>query len=123
MFSVFLTMLAEAPTHQETVVFSWWCAGLWGFLGGFVADGLNYTRVLRQSKSEIPEHYFSAVFFLGVAIRLLIGAVLAIAFVLSGQISGAMGALVVGITAPAIVDKIIKQSNTSNTTDKDSDAK
>ena len=121
MFVCLIRVLAEVTKTGN--ISSWWYFAFWGMLGGFVADGLRYSRVLCSAERETLEKYLSFAYFLGTFIRLSIGGILAAAFGLSGQISGEMGALVIGITAPAIIDKIIKESSniTSKVLEKASD--
>lgn len=107
-------ILAELTnTISNQNVDQWWYFGLWGLLGSFIVDGLNLARNLDNPKKKFDRRNINLEFFVGTILRLLIGAILAICFGLSGQITGEVGALVVGITAPAIVDRILKSGDTN----------
>jgi len=88
---------------------SWWELAGWGFFGGFIAEGLPLWRMVEKNRGVWPPHYRSPGFFAAKAIRLLIGAGLAVLFGESGQVSGAIGAVAVGAAAPLIVEKLTQQ--------------
>jgi hypothetical protein len=93
---------------------NWVGAGLWGLAGGFVVEGLDfYTAVRRHGKwpwnvagagpTAGPRGYAIAEL-----VRMIIGAVLAAGVAASGQVSGAMGAIAVGVATPMIVERLTK---------------
>src|SRR5262249_49784596 len=98
---------------EDTVamaLMSWWALAAWGFIGGFVAEGLPLWRMVQQNNGIWLPRYRTRDFFIAEALRLLIGAILGVAVGESGQVTGAIGALGVGIAAPAIIDKLSEQS-------------
>jgi len=88
---------------------SWWALAAWGFIGGFVAEGLPLWRMVQQNNGIWLPRYRTRDFFIAEVLRLIIGAILAVALGESGQVTGAIGALGVGIAAPAIIDKLSEQ--------------
>jgi hypothetical protein len=99
-------------SREDTVLMafmSWWELAAWGFIGGFVAEGLPLWRMVQQNNGVWLPRYRTRDFFIAETIRLLIGAILAVALGESGQVTGAIGALGVGIAAPAIIDKLSEQ--------------
>ena len=87
----------------------WWTSGLWGLFGGFITDGLELWRLVRSNGGTWPGDCRSVAFFVAESIRLIAGAGLAIAFGQSGQVSGPMGALAIGVATPLIVEKLTQQ--------------
>ena len=95
-------------TPQETMEAAWWLYALLGLSGGFVVDGLAYVRFVRTSKGILPRNFWSLPYVLGFVIRLLSGAILAMVLGAGGQVSVPVGAFVIGITAPAVIDQYFK---------------
>ncbi len=87
-----------------------WCvfAG-WGLLGGFIVDGMQFYRSVLKQGGTLPQEYGTWVFALAELIRLGAGAALAVALGMSGQVTAPFGALLVGIAAPLIVEKLSQQ--------------
>ena len=85
----------------------WWVFLLWGCLGSLVADGTGYLKVA-QAEGGIPPGYFTWFKAAATLVRATIGGVLATALGVSGQISVPFGALVVGISAPLLVDRYLQ---------------
>ncbi|MCK6483092.1 MAG: hypothetical protein HUU22_18395 [Phycisphaerae bacterium] len=84
-----------------------WQFFVWGVVGGFVVDGLGYVRLMREGPPE-SRPTFGAALLLAEAVRLLVGGLLALAFGLAGEIAAPVGAMIVGITAPIIVEKYLE---------------
>ncbi len=78
---------------------------LCGFFGGFAADGLELYRLVKANGGKWPDEWKGLAFALAETIRLAAGIGLAWVFWRSGQISGPLGAVVVGATTPLIVEK------------------
>jgi hypothetical protein len=93
-------------------------AGVWGLFGGFAVEGLEMRaayyrygcwpwKVPRTDVKVAPEAgplgYATAEI-----IRLLVGAGLAMAAVATGQVSGPLGAIGIGVAAPTIVGQLAK---------------
>jgi hypothetical protein len=85
---------------------TWLQLALWGLFGGFIVDGLEVWRMVRSNNSRWPAECLTVAFFVAEAIRLVASAGLAIAFGTTGQVSGPLGALAIGIAAPLIVEKL-----------------
>jgi uncharacterized protein (DUF1501 family) len=94
-------------------------AGLWGLFGGFAVEGLElYAAVRRHGRwpwkplahldaGETPEAG-AAAYVIAEVVRLLIGAGLAWAAAATGQVTGPLGALGVGVAAPTIIGQLAK---------------
>ncbi len=89
----------------------WWQFALCGLAGGAIIDGIEFWRAVRGNKGRIPEEFRTPGFALAEAIRLLSGATLAWAFGTSGEISTALAALTVGVTAPLVVEKLARAAS------------
>jgi hypothetical protein len=87
----------------------WWELGLWGLFGGFIVDGLEFWRLVRNNRGVWPVQYRSFASLAAEIVRLIVGAGLAIAFGKSGQVTGAIGAVAIGAAAPLIVEKLAQQ--------------
>lgn len=96
-----------------------YAAASWGLFGGFVAVGFELCNTLRldgqwpwkrpakPGVDKIPEA--GAVgYAVAAGIRLIIGAGLAWAASSTGQISGSLGAMIVGVAAPKIIEQLAK---------------
>ncbi len=87
----------------------WWEFASWGLFGGFITDGLEFWRLVRNNEGKWPKDFWSGAFIVAEGVRLLAGAGLALAFGESGQVSGPVGALAIGVAAPLIVEKFAQQ--------------
>jgi hypothetical protein len=101
-------------------------AGLWGLFGGFAVEGLEFYAVWQNhrcwpwhvsngdnadaSGKVNPERKEAGLrgYVVAEAVRLLIGAGLAWATATTGQISGPLGALGVGVAAPVIIGQLAR---------------
>ena len=91
----------------------WWTACLWGLAGSAVVEALDLYRAIQRVKGfpwKMPNEIPLAPYLVAVTIRNGLGAALAAGFGSSGQIAGPLGALVVGIAAPKIVEQLLRQS-------------
>jgi hypothetical protein len=86
----------------------WWELAGWGLFGGFITDGLELWRLVRANGGSWPANCRSYGYLIAEVIRLGAGAGLALAFGASGQVSGPMGALAIGVATPLIVEKLSK---------------
>jgi hypothetical protein len=89
----------------------WWTAALWGLAGAAVVEGLALYQAIHRVK-DFPwrkegEARFPA-YLTSVIIRVAVGAGMAAAFGASTQIAGPLGALIVGVTAPKIVEQMLR---------------
>ncbi len=90
----------------------WWVAASWGLVGAGAVEALALYKAIHRVK-EFPwrvkgEVHFHA-YLASVVIRITLGAGLAAAFGASGQIAGPLGAVIVGIAAPKIVEQLLRQ--------------
>ncbi|MFI9840405.1 hypothetical protein ACIHFD_25450 [Nonomuraea sp. NPDC051941] len=84
---------------------------LWGAAGSLAVDGLELITEIKKH-GGFPwgkkNHPGVTPYIVSIFIRLGIGATLAAAFGLGGQVTGVVGALTVGIAAPLIMEKLGK---------------
>jgi hypothetical protein len=84
---------------------------LWGLAGGFAVEGLELVSAIRRTRGW-PWRFDGEVglgpYLASVGVRLVISAVVAMALGWNGQVSGPAGALIIGITAPLIVEKTFR---------------
>lgn len=87
-------------------------AGLWGLAGGFVVDGLEfYTTVRRYGclpwKVKGPGlEAGRTAYLVAESVRMLIGGILASGAASSGQVSGPLAAIAIGVAAPLMVERL-----------------
>lgn len=79
---------------------------LWGAFGSFIVEGLEFRNEVRRRAGQCPPEWKTAATALAVCVRIGSGAGLAVALYQSGQISGPLGALTVGVTMPMIVSRM-----------------
>lgn len=91
---------------------NWLHAALWGVAGGFVLEGLEFHAVLRRH-GKWPWKVTGRGVRAGATgyvcaelIRLAVGGILAGAAAASGQVSGALAALAIGVAAPVMVERL-----------------
>ncbi len=88
---------------------SLWEYTLWGLFGGFAVDGLELWRAVKRNRGIMPPRYCRRGTLVTEIVRLAVGAGLATAFGASHQISGELGALIVGAGAPIILERLLAQ--------------
>ncbi|WP_336210222.1 hypothetical protein [Nonomuraea sp. LPB2021202275-12-8] len=86
-------------------------AALWGLAGGLCVEALELYARIKRSRSwswrrPIPQG--RAAYWTSVAIRAGVGALIAAAAAASGQVTGAFGALGLGVAAPLVVEKFTR---------------
>lgn len=85
---------------------------LWGLFGGFAIEGLEFSAAIRRTGSwpwKQEGEPSCAMLLVSVIIRLGIGAGLAVAAGLTGQISGPLGAVAIGVAAPLFIEQLAGQ--------------
>lgn len=87
----------------------WYTFALWGLFGGVIVDGLEIWRNIRANNGQWPQKFRTWSYLIAEIIRLGAGAGLAVAFGQSGQVSGPLGALAIGVATPLIVEKLSQQ--------------
>lgn len=86
---------------------AWW--GIWGMAGGFIVEAMEYWRSVRHTGRGKPDKASWGAFIVAEVLRLLSGAIIAVALGRAGQISGEAGALAVGVAAPLIIDRMSQE--------------
>lgn len=89
-----------------------WAAGAWGLAGALCVEAWELYRGIRHSpewdwRAPIPQGL--AAYLFSVAIRMLMGAVVAGAAAASDQVSGALAAVGLGIAAPLVIEKFARE--------------
>lgn len=88
----------------------WYLALSWGLFGGAAVEAMDFYRASKEAnETPLTGRYILKRAF-AVALRIAVGGGLAVAFAEGNQISGAMGALMIGAAAPLIVAKFAKEA-------------
>ncbi len=90
---------------------TWWECATWGAFGGLAVELVQFYGALRRGgdwpwrqPGEPPPGPLAA----SILIRLCLGLGLAVAAGQSGQVSGAFGAIAVGVAAPLLVEQMLR---------------
>lgn len=102
------------PPELYRFLVGWAAAALWGLFGGALVAGLDFIAVVgrigdwpwRARKKLRAGPYVAATL-----VRLLLGAGLAAAAAQSGLVLNALSAVMIGVAAPLIVEKLARASN------------
>lgn len=117
--------LGIAERAQTTTLrrVQWVEAGLWGLAGGFIAEGLDLYSVVR-SKGTWPWRVpppdpdtpvgGPLAYLIVETVRMVIGGLLAGAAGASGQVSGPLAAVAIGIATPLAVAKLSEPDSLAN---------
>ncbi|AEV85776.1 hypothetical protein ACWT_4755 [Actinoplanes sp. SE50] len=87
-------------------------AAAWALVGGSVVEALELAGALRRAKAlpwKRPGEPRLPAYLLSVVLRLAAGAGLAAVFGADGQLGGPFAAGSLGITAPLMVEKMLRQ--------------
>jgi len=84
----------------------WWVFLAWGMLGGLMVDGLEMVKLVKEDVTRLKD-FCSVGYLVAELLRILIGGILAVALGVAGEIDAPLGAMIVGITAPIIVDRYL----------------
>jgi len=87
----------------------WYLLLLWGALGGLAVEAVEFRRAIRRTGDwpwKDPKEPRFGPFLVSVFVRVGLGSGLAIASGLTNQVSGAFGALAVGVAAPLMVEQL-----------------
>ena len=103
-------MPSDIVEQQVVVLAPWYFYTLWGVAGGFVVDGLTFVRLVRE-KRKLSKGFLTVPKTIGFLLRLFIGGILATVLGLEGQVSVPLGAFVVGVTAPALIDRYLNSAS------------
>lgn len=91
---------------------TWWEYVLWGAFGGLAVEAIQFSGAIHRCKDwpwrvkGEPGPFPLAV---SVVIRVGLGLVLALAAGQTGQISGPIGAIAVGVAAPHLIEQMAKR--------------
>ncbi|MET0494461.1 MAG: hypothetical protein ABW000_15175 [Actinoplanes sp.] len=87
----------------------------WGLLGSFIVEALELAAALRRAKAppwkRLGEPRLPA-YLISVVLRLAAGAALAALFGADGQLAAPFAAGALGITAPLVVERLLRQAGT-----------
>lgn len=95
----------------EARALTWWECAAWGAFGGLAVELVQLYGALRRTggwpwrqPGELPPRELAAT----IVIRVFLGLGLAMAAGQSGQVSGAFGAIAVGVAAPLVVEQMLR---------------
>ena len=94
------------------VSMTWWQYAIWGGFGGLAVELLAFYGAIRRAKTwpwTLPNEPPPTVLAVSVLIRVGLGVGLAAAAGDTGQISGAIGAVAVGVAAPLLLEQMARQ--------------
>jgi len=89
-----------------------WQACLWGLLGAGSVEGWDLHTLIRQAKGfpwKGNKSLTLAEYLVSVVIRMGLGAGLSAAFAQTGQVSGAVGFVAIGVAAPKVLEQLALQ--------------
>ncbi|NYT94908.1 hypothetical protein [Salinispora sp. H7-4] len=87
-------------------------SALWGLLGSFIVEALELGAALRRAKTlpwKRPDEPGLPAYLASVVLRLAAGAGLAALIGADGQLASPFAAGLLGITAPLLIEKILRQ--------------
>lgn len=90
-------------------------SALWGLLGSFIVEALELGAALRRAKTlpwKRPDEPGLPAYLASVVLRLAAGAGLAALIGADGQLASPFAAGLLGITAPLLIEKILRQVDT-----------
>lgn len=99
-------LLLAQTTQTGGVDVDWWYFLIWGMLGGLIVDGLEIVKLVKQDVTRWAK-FRSTGYLVAEFLRILIGGILAVALGLAGEVEAPLGALIVGVTAPIMVDRYL----------------
>jgi hypothetical protein len=91
---------------------SLWAAALWGLIGASAIEAWDLYSAIHRVKGfpwKFAGEVALAPYLVSVALRVLLGVGMAIAFVASGQAAGPVGAVAIGIAAPKLLEQLARQ--------------
>lgn len=100
------------PIHALSPTVAAW----WGLLGSIVVEALELATALRRARAwpwKRPGEPRLAAYLISVVLRVAAGAGLAAMFGADGQLAGPFAAGALGITAPLVVETLLRQAGTS----------
>ncbi len=89
-----------------------WGYALWGAFGGLSIEGIQFYGAIRRTGKwpwKIKGEPRPLPLFISVVIRVGVGFGLALAAAETGQVSGPLGAIAVGIAAPLVIEQMAKR--------------
>jgi hypothetical protein len=89
-----------------------WAYALWGAFGGLSIEGIQFYGAIRRTGRwpwKIKGEPRPLPLFVSVVIRVGVGFGLALAAAETGQVSGPLGAIAVGIAAPLLIEQMAKR--------------
>ncbi|MGH3873778.1 MAG: hypothetical protein ACRDSR_20130 [Pseudonocardiaceae bacterium] len=101
---------------------TWWEYALWGALGGLVVEATQFYWVIRRCKVwpwEVKGEPALPVYAASVVIRVGLGIAVASVMGKAGAISDVLGIFGAGVSAPLIIEQILKQRQVPRSDDRD----
>lgn len=89
-----------------------WEVAVWALLGAISVEGFDLVGAIRRTKSwpwTVPGEPRGLIFAVAVTLRILSSAVLASAVGFSGQVNTPISAYAIGIAAPLLMERILRQ--------------
>jgi len=89
-----------------------WVYALWGAFGGLSVEAVQFYGVIRRTGKwpwKIKGEPRPLALFISVMIRVGVGFGLALAAVETGQVSGPLGVIAVGVAAPLLIEQMAKR--------------
>jgi len=89
-----------------------WVYALWGAFGGLSVEAVQFYGAIRRTGKwpwKIKGEPGPLPLFVSVVIRVGVGFGLALAAVETGQVSGPLGAIAVGVAAPLLIEQMSKR--------------
>jgi hypothetical protein len=72
-------------------------------------DGLEFVKLVRSRRGRLPKGFISRRYVIGELIRLSLGGALSAALFLSGEIAKPVAGIIVGVAAPTIVERWLRE--------------
>ncbi|WP_019870445.1 hypothetical protein [Salinispora oceanensis] len=93
-------------------------SALWGLLGSFIVEALELGAALRRAKTlpwKRPDEPGLPAYLASVVLRLAAGAGLAALIGADGRLASPLAAGLLGITAPLLIEKVLRQVDLAST--------
>lgn len=84
----------------------WGKFAFWGMAGGIAVLGLEFWTSVRALDGHLPERCKRIPYWVGEAVRVAIGGILAVALGGASQVTAPLGALTVGVATPLVIARL-----------------
>ena len=92
---------------------TWWEAALWGGFGGLAVELVQFLGAIHRHRKwpwQVAGEVPADILLVSALVRVLLGCGLAAAANQTGQFTGPLGAVVVGVAAPLLVEQMAKRA-------------